>query len=79
MKEIFFHRVEDARKLAGFASACLAIVIWVGSRACFAFFQEAILSSLQEWLLSRNQRRERQQARFNYRAATKREGSATAP
>jgi hypothetical protein len=58
MKKVFFHRVEDAWKLGGFAFACLAIVIWVGARACFALFQEAIFSSLQEWLLLRNQRRE---------------------
>jgi hypothetical protein len=78
MKEIFCDRVEDARKLGSFAFASLAIVICVGVRACFALFQEAIFSSLQEWLLSRNQRREPQKARFNYRVAAKREG-ATAP
>jgi hypothetical protein len=79
MKKIFFHRFEDARKLGGFAFACLAIVIWVGTRACFAFFQEAIFSSLQEWLLSRNQRPEPQHAGFIYRVAAKREASASAP
>jgi len=79
MKNIFFHRVDDARKLGSFAFACLAIVIWVGARACFAFFQEVIFSSLQEWLLLRNQRREPQQAGFIYRIAAKSEASASAP
>jgi hypothetical protein len=72
MKKIFFHRVEDAQKLGSFAFACLAIVIWVGGRACFAFFQEAIFSPLQQWLLLRNQRREAQQAGFIYRVSAKR-------
>jgi hypothetical protein len=79
MEKIFSHRVEDARKLGSFAFACLAIVICVGARACFAFFQEAIFSSLQEWLLLGNQRREPQQAGFIYRVAAKREASASAP
>jgi len=79
MKKIFSHRVEDARKLGSFAFACLAIVIWVGARACFAFFQEAIFSAFPEWLLLRNQRREPQQAGFIYRVAAKREASASAP
>jgi hypothetical protein len=79
MKKIFFHRVKDAWKLGSFAFACLAIVIWVGARACFAFFQEAIFSSLQEWLLLRNQRREPQQAGFIYRVAAEGDASASAP
>jgi hypothetical protein len=73
MKEIFSDRVEDARKLGSFVFACLAIVIWIGARASFAFFQEAIFYSLQEWLLSRNQCRQPRQARFNNRVAAKRE------
>src|SRR5262249_3674910 len=79
MKKIFFLRREDAQKLGSFAFACLVIVIWVGARACFAFFQEAIFSSLQKWLLLWNQRREPQQAGFIYRVAAKREASASAP
>jgi hypothetical protein len=58
MKEIFWDRAKDARKLGSVAVVCLAIVIWIGARACFAFFQEAIFRSLQEWLLSQNQGRQ---------------------
>src|SRR5215472_3022983 len=79
MKKIFFHRVEDAQKLGSFAFARLVIVIWVGEKPAFAFFQEAIFSSLQEWLLLRNQRREPQQAGFIYRVAAKGEASASTP
>lgn len=51
MKEIFWGSVNEVRKLGSFAFVCLAIVIWVGVKACFAFFQDAILHSLQECLL----------------------------
>jgi hypothetical protein len=67
---------EDARKLRDFAFVCLAIV---SARACFAFFQEAILHSLQERLLSRNERRQPRHARFNHRVVAKRGDIATAP
>jgi hypothetical protein len=77
MKEIFWGRVEDARKLGSFAFVCLAIVIWVGARACYAFFQDAILHSLQEWLLSRNLRHQPRESTFNYRVLAKRDGIAT--
>jgi hypothetical protein len=79
MKEIFSDRVEDARKLGSFVFVCLAVVIWVGTRACFAFFQEAIFHSLREWLLPRNQRLQSRQPGFNYRVVGKREDIATGP
>jgi hypothetical protein len=51
MKESFWDRVEDARNLGSAAFVCLAIVIWIGARACYAFFQEAIFYSLRDCLL----------------------------
>jgi hypothetical protein len=39
MKQIFWDRAEDARKLGSVAIACFAIVIWIGAKACFAFFE----------------------------------------
>ena len=59
-----WERVEDARKLGSFVFVCLALIIWIGARACFAFFQEAILHSLQDCLVSPNQRRRPRQARL---------------
>ena len=76
MKEISWGRFEDARKLGSFVFVCLAIVIWVGARVCFAFFQDAILHSLQEWLLSRKLRNQPGKAMFNYRVLAKREDIA---
>ncbi len=73
MKEIFWSSVKETRKLGSFAFVCLAIVIWVGVKACFAFFQDAILHSLQEWLLSRNAAPHPPEATSNYRVVTKRE------
>jgi hypothetical protein len=51
MKEIFWERAEHARNFGSFAFVCLAIVIWIGARACFAFFEEAIFCSVRECLL----------------------------
>jgi hypothetical protein len=77
MKQIFWDRVEDARKLGSVAIACFAIVIWIGAKASFAFFEEAIFYSLQEWLLSRNQRGQPRRARFKYRAVARPDDVAT--
>jgi hypothetical protein len=71
MKDIFSGSVKEARKLGSFAFVCLAIVIWVGVKALLAFFQDAILHSLQEWLLSRNLGHRPPEATSNYRAVTK--------
>jgi hypothetical protein len=79
MKEILSATVEDARKLGSFIFVCLAIVIWIGARACFAFFQEAIFHSLQEWLLSRDRLLQTRPVRFKYRVVAKREDITTAP
>jgi hypothetical protein len=79
MKEIFSDRVKDARKLGSFIFVCLAIVIWIGARACFAFFEEAIFHSLQEWLLSRDRLLQPRPVRFKYRVVAKQEDVATAP
>jgi len=79
MKEIFSDRVKDARNLGSCAFVCFAIVIWIGARACLAFFQEAIFYSLQEWLLSRSKHRQSRQPGFNYRVVAKREDIATGP
>jgi hypothetical protein len=73
MKEIFWSSVKETRKLGSFAFVCLAIVIWVGVKALFAFFQDAILHSLQEWLLSWNLGHHPPEAAPNYRVVTKRE------
>lgn len=77
MKANVWGRVEDARKLGSFALACLAIVIWVGARACYAFFQDAIWRSFQEWLQSRNLRHQPREATFNYGAPAKQDGITT--
>ena len=74
MKEIFWGSVKEARKLGSFAFVCLAIVIWVGVKAFFAFFQDAILHSLQERLLSRNLGHHPTEAASNYRVVTKARG-----
>jgi hypothetical protein len=79
MKEIFWDRAEDARNLGSFVFVRFAILIWIGARACFAFFEEAIFYSLQEWFLSRNQRPQPRQARFNCRVVAKQEDIATTP
>jgi hypothetical protein len=79
MKQIFWNRAEDARNLGSVAVVCLAVVIWIGARACFAIFEEAIFYSLQEWFLSRNQRRQPRQAKFNRRVLAKQEDIATTP
>jgi hypothetical protein len=51
MNESFWDKVADARNLGSAAFVCLAIVVWIGARACYAFFQEAIFYSLRESLL----------------------------
>jgi hypothetical protein len=78
MKEILSNTVEDARKLGSFIFVCLAIVVWI-ARACFAFFEEAIFHSLQEWLLSRDRLLQPRPVRFKYRVVAKQEDIATAP
>jgi hypothetical protein len=73
VKEIFWAALKKLRKLGSFAFVCFAIVIWLGVKACFAFFQDAIRHSLQEWLLSRNLGYQSLEATSNYRVVTKRE------
>jgi hypothetical protein len=73
MKKIFWGSVIEVRKLGSFAFVCLAIVIWVGVRTCLAFFQDAILYSLQEWLMSQNLDYHLPETRSSYRLVTKRE------
>jgi hypothetical protein len=77
MKDIFWGSVKEARKLGSFAFVCLAIVIWVGVKSCFAFFQDAILHSLKEWLLSRNLGRQPPKATSDDRVVTKAHGRTT--
>jgi len=72
-RDLFGAALKKLRKLGSFAFVRFAIVIWVGVKACFAFFQDAILHSLQEWLLSRNLRYQSLEATSNYRVVTKRE------
>jgi hypothetical protein len=43
MKDIILGGIEDTRELGSFVFVCLALVIWVGARACLAIFQDAIL------------------------------------
>jgi hypothetical protein len=74
MKDILWGSVKEARKLGSFAFVCLAIVIWVGVKSCLAFFQDAILHSLQEWLLSQNLGDELPKATSNYRVVTRTHG-----
>jgi hypothetical protein len=52
MTAIFSRVAKDVRELGGFVFVCLAIIIWIGTKACFEFFKEAILYTLQEWSLS---------------------------
>jgi hypothetical protein len=77
MKKIFWGSVIEVRKLGSFAFVCLAIIIWVGVRMCLAFFQDAILYSLQEWLISPNLDYQLPEATSNYRLVTKREEIST--
>ncbi|HEX3445787.1 MAG TPA: hypothetical protein VHS80_13810 [Chthoniobacterales bacterium] len=77
MKPIFWGRVEGARKLGSFALVCFVLVTWVVGRACLAIFQDAIFHSLQDWLLSRNFRRQPREARSNYQVVVGREDVAT--
>jgi hypothetical protein len=77
MKDILWGSVKEARKLGSFTFVCLAIVIWVGVKSCFAFFQDAILHSLQEWLLSRNLGHQPPEATSDYRVVTKAYGRTT--
>jgi hypothetical protein len=77
MKDILWGGVKEARKLGSFAFVCLAIVIWVGVKSCFAFFQDAILHSLQEWLLLRNLGHQPPKATSDYRVVTKAHGRTT--
>ena len=78
MKEIFWDRAEDARKLGSFAFVCLAIVIWVGARACFSFCEDAIFHSLREWLLSRSHSHPRQ-IKFNYQVFAQQKDTSGLP
>jgi hypothetical protein len=77
MKKSFWERAEDARKLGSFVFVCLAIVTWICTRACFAFFQEAIFYSLKEWLLSPNRFRRVDRASCRNRCVAKRLWPAT--
>jgi hypothetical protein len=43
MNESFWDRVEGAWNLGSAAFVCLAIVVWIGARACYAFFKRGDL------------------------------------
>jgi hypothetical protein len=42
MKEIFWSSIENARELGSFIFVCLALIIWVGVKACFSICHDAI-------------------------------------
>jgi hypothetical protein len=43
MKNIFWSKIGYGRELGSFIFVCVALVIWVGVRACVSIFQDAIL------------------------------------
>ena len=42
MKEIFWSSIENARELGSFIFVCLALIVWVGVKACFSICHDAI-------------------------------------